>query len=388
MITTQTHDESVQELPRVLPPRPLPAGHRSSRRRARAWTPRRSPSSTRPTTAASRARRTSGSSSSATATSRTAATTTTARRSSATCARSSIAEIAASPFLDTIEEGFRDARLLEAPPLRRVLQEPGGEAAADRPDLALRAALPVEGPVPAVPERAGRGELAARSVPAIRDLVPRPQLSRIPFRKHPIGRLDACLGGDMQTFFRSTARSDQRGRCGCDRPRAPPARAAEHDIGSPTAAPGEPGKARLTTLDVAGMDTGSQACTDFYQYANGGWLVVEPDPVGPAALGHVRRAVPAQPERPARRSSRSSPRTGPPPRAPTSASSATSTPRAWTRRRSRRRDSRRSSRSSPGSTRSATVAGLRAEISRLQSHGRQRRSSRSDRRRTARTPRR
>jgi predicted metalloendopeptidase len=38
------------------------------------------------------------------------------------------------------------------------------------------------------------------------------------------------------------------------------------------AAPGEPGKARLRTLDVGAMDTGARACTDFYQYASGGWL--------------------------------------------------------------------------------------------------------------------
>ncbi len=44
------------------------------------------------------------------------------------------------------------------------------------------------------------------------------------------------------------------------------------------AAPGEPGKARVTTLDVGGMDTGTQACTDFYQYANGGWLAAHPIP--------------------------------------------------------------------------------------------------------------
>ncbi|HEX5134077.1 MAG TPA: M13 family metallopeptidase, partial [Thermoanaerobaculia bacterium] len=50
------------------------------------------------------------------------------------------------------------------------------------------------------------------------------------------------------------------------------------EIGPPTAAPGEPGKARLTTLDVAGMDSGSPACTDFYQYANGGWLSSNPIP--------------------------------------------------------------------------------------------------------------
>lgn len=44
------------------------------------------------------------------------------------------------------------------------------------------------------------------------------------------------------------------------------------------ASPGEPAKARLTTLDVGGMDSGAQACADFYQYANGGWLSSNPIP--------------------------------------------------------------------------------------------------------------
>jgi putative endopeptidase len=44
------------------------------------------------------------------------------------------------------------------------------------------------------------------------------------------------------------------------------------------ASPGEPAKARLTTLDVGAMDSGTQACTDFYQYANGGWLTSNPIP--------------------------------------------------------------------------------------------------------------
>jgi putative endopeptidase len=48
--------------------------------------------------------------------------------------------------------------------------------------------------------------------------------------------------------------------------------------GSPAASPGEPSKARLTTLDVAGMDTGAQACTDFYEYSNGEWLSSHPIP--------------------------------------------------------------------------------------------------------------
>jgi putative endopeptidase len=45
-----------------------------------------------------------------------------------------------------------------------------------------------------------------------------------------------------------------------------------------TASPGEPSKARLMTLDIGGMDSGTQACTDFYQYANGGWLTSNPIP--------------------------------------------------------------------------------------------------------------
>ncbi|HEY6065327.1 MAG TPA: M13 family metallopeptidase, partial [Thermoanaerobaculia bacterium] len=59
---------------------------------------------------------------------------------------------------------------------------------------------------------------------------------------------------------------------------APIARAGDQASGSPAAAPGEPGKARRTTLDVAGMDTGTQACTDFYQYANGNWLAANAIP--------------------------------------------------------------------------------------------------------------
>jgi predicted metalloendopeptidase len=41
---------------------------------------------------------------------------------------------------------------------------------------------------------------------------------------------------------------------------------------------GEPSAARLRTLDVAGMDTSAQACTDFYQYGNGAWLSKNPIP--------------------------------------------------------------------------------------------------------------
>jgi len=46
----------------------------------------------------------------------------------------------------------------------------------------------------------------------------------------------------------------------------------------PVASPGEPAAARLQTLDVAGMDTSAQACTDFYQYGNGTWLSKNPIP--------------------------------------------------------------------------------------------------------------
>ncbi len=55
-------------------------------------------------------------------------------------------------------------------------------------------------------------------------------------------------------------------------------RAADQSSCSPVSAPGEPSRARLTTLDVGGMDSGTQACTDFYQYANGGWLKSNPIP--------------------------------------------------------------------------------------------------------------
>ena len=71
----------------------------------------------------------------------------------------SIPEIAALPVPGDDRGGLPCRRLLAAPPLRRVLQEPGRQASPDRPPLALRAALPVEGPVPAVPECPRRGKL-------------------------------------------------------------------------------------------------------------------------------------------------------------------------------------------------------------------------------------
>ena len=36
--------------------------------------------------------------------------------------------------------------------------------------------------------------------------------------------------------------------------------------------------ARARTLEIADMDTGAQACVDFYQYADGGWLQKNPIP--------------------------------------------------------------------------------------------------------------
>jgi putative endopeptidase len=51
-------------------------------------------------------------------------------------------------------------------------------------------------------------------------------------------------------------------------PAAPPA---------PSSAP-QPSAAHARTLDVADMDTGAQACVDFYQYASGGWLQKNPIP--------------------------------------------------------------------------------------------------------------
>jgi endothelin-converting enzyme/putative endopeptidase len=41
---------------------------------------------------------------------------------------------------------------------------------------------------------------------------------------------------------------------------------------------GAPAAARLQTLDVTGIDTSAQACTDFYQYADGNWLAKNPIP--------------------------------------------------------------------------------------------------------------
>ena len=39
-----------------------------------------------------------------------------------------------------------------------------------------------------------------------------------------------------------------------------------------------PSSARTQTLDVADMDTGANACVDFYQYADGHWLEKNPIP--------------------------------------------------------------------------------------------------------------
>src|SRR3989440_2122269 len=42
---------------------------------------------------------------------------------------------------------------------------------------------------------------------------------------------------------------------------------------------------QATHYDVAGMDTKTSACTDFYQYANGGWLAANPIPAAYSAWG-------------------------------------------------------------------------------------------------------
>ena len=38
-------------------------------------------------------------------------------------------------------------------------------------------------------------------------------------------------------------------------------------------------------FDRASLDTNTAACTDFYQYANGGWLAANPIPAGLPKLG-------------------------------------------------------------------------------------------------------
>src|SRR5437870_9462360 len=38
-------------------------------------------------------------------------------------------------------------------------------------------------------------------------------------------------------------------------------------------------------FDIAGMDTKTAACADFYQYANGGWLAANPIPAAYPAWG-------------------------------------------------------------------------------------------------------
>src|SRR5216110_2458767 len=42
---------------------------------------------------------------------------------------------------------------------------------------------------------------------------------------------------------------------------------------------------QATHYDVAGMDTKTSACADFYQYANGGWLAANPIPPAYPAWG-------------------------------------------------------------------------------------------------------
>src|SRR4029077_1309387 len=42
---------------------------------------------------------------------------------------------------------------------------------------------------------------------------------------------------------------------------------------------------QATHYDVAGMDTNTSACADFYQYANGGWLAANPIPPAYPAWG-------------------------------------------------------------------------------------------------------
>src|SRR4029077_17782270 len=42
---------------------------------------------------------------------------------------------------------------------------------------------------------------------------------------------------------------------------------------------------QATHYDVAGMDTNTSACADFYQYANGGWLAANPIPAAYSAWG-------------------------------------------------------------------------------------------------------
>jgi predicted metalloendopeptidase len=46
----------------------------------------------------------------------------------------------------------------------------------------------------------------------------------------------------------------------------------------PATPPGEVSRATQRTLDVTGMDTSADACTDFYQYGNGAWLDKNPIP--------------------------------------------------------------------------------------------------------------
>ena len=96
-------------------------------------------------------------------------------------------------------------------------------------------------------------------------------------------------------------------------------------------------------FDIAGMDTKTSACADFYQYANGGWLAANPIPAAYPAWGVAnvldeknREALrqiledAAKNTRQRRKGSRTNRR------------SAIITPPAWMKRKSKRTGSRRS----------------------------------------------